>query len=129
MAISLLFPVGVHNQSLTIHLLPMSNPPAMDGFQQMGSAFTVLAFDEAGQPVTQLSRTFTLTLYYSGTDWTEHAEKGWRLYYWHTEEERWVEIPTQQVSPGTFEVGLDHLTDFALLAADEQRLFLPAVQR
>jgi hypothetical protein len=129
MAISIVFPAGVHTHSLTVHLLPMGNPPAMDGFQQMGSAFTVLAFDEAGQPVTQFSRTFTLTLYYSGTDWAEHAEKGWRLYYWHGEEERWVEIPTQQVSPGTFEVGLDHLTDFALLAASEQRLFLPAVQR
>lgn len=123
------FPAGAHTGSFTVSLQPVADPPTHGDLRLLGQVFSLTAKDGNGQSVTQFGRTFTITIYYSGNDWADLSDLSWSLFYWSDTEFRWLEVPTQQVSPGIFEATLDHLTNFALLETPPQKIYLPAIQR
>jgi hypothetical protein len=128
-AITAQFPAGAHTDSFTVSLQPVADPPTHGDRRLLGQVFSLTAKDGNGQPVTKFGRTFTITINYSGNDWADLADLSWRLFYWNDTELRWIEVPTQQISPGIFAATLDHLTNFALLEAPPRRIYLPAIQR
>jgi hypothetical protein len=123
------FPAGTHTESFTVSLQPVADPPTHGDRRLLGQVFSLTAKDGNGQPVTQFGQTFTITIHYSGNDWADLSDLSWSLFYWSDTEARWIEVPTQQISPGIFEATLDHLTNFALLEAPPQRIYLPVIQR
>ena len=123
------FPAGTHTESFTVSLQPVADPPTHGDRRLLGQVFSLPAKDGNGQPVTQFGQTFTITIHYSGNDWADLSDLSWSLFYWSDTEARWIEVPTQQISPGIFEATLDHLTNFALLEAPPQRIYLPVIQR
>jgi hypothetical protein len=129
MAITAQFPAGAHTDSFTVSLQPVADPPTHGDRRLLGQVFSLTAKDGNGQPVTKFGQTFTITINYSGNDWADLADLSWSLFYWNDTELRWIEVPTQQISPGIFAATLDHLTNFALLEAPPRRIYLPAIQR
>jgi alpha-tubulin suppressor-like RCC1 family protein len=129
LAITAQFPAGAHTESFTVSLQPVADPPTHGDRRLLGQVFSLTAKDGNGQPVTKFGRTFTITINYSGNDWADLADLSWSLFYWNDTELRWIEVPTQQISPGIFAATLDHLTNFALLEAPPRRIYLPAIQR
>ncbi|MCX6031202.1 MAG: hypothetical protein NT169_18125 [Chloroflexi bacterium] len=94
---------------------------ATGGFTFAGRAFTLVATDAAGQPVTTFAGRYTITLNYSDTDWQAAgilAEENLNLYFW--DGTMWVVVlPCAGCSLDTINnqiiAVLDHLTEFALL--------------
>lgn len=125
------FPADAYDRSFTIYLRSVTQPPGRQGGAvRLGTFWALEAVDNfSGQPISQLARSFTLTLTYHGADWESHRGGRWAIFAWDTGQRRWVALPTTQVSDGVFEVTFDRLTTFGLMGIEESRLFLPHVTR
>jgi hypothetical protein len=101
-----------------------------------GTAFELAAFDVHGEPVTQFTDHFTVTVRYEDDDWRgvgipSEAQLG--IYRW--ESTAWQPLLpcdgcTHDTADNRFTVLLDSLSEFALLgqAARQNRLCLPLLQ-
>ena len=115
---------------MTLRLEAVASPPATGGFQLLGRAFSITANDSQGNPVTHFDQPFTIVIAYEEEDVEGMKEEDLVLHYWSGIEERWLYIPgTVDSQAHTLTVTLDHLTDFAVLEVDHQRVYLPAIQR
>ncbi len=120
----------------TITYTQLTSPTQFTGaLKFLGHAFTLVAANQSGNPVTQFSNAFTLTLHYADSDWVNAGvanEPLLNLYYWSGS--AWVGVLpcagcTLDMVNNTLTVRLNHLTEFALLAPMDYKLFLPLIRR
>lgn len=130
MGVGIHFPAGVSETPLEVTLEVVEMPPATGGFQLAGQVFSITALDPAQNPVTSFDSFFQIVIHYEDEQIGEMGEDGLTLYYWRTSETRWVAIAgAVDKEANTVTATLDHLTIFALLKPDTQRIYLPAIQR
>lgn len=118
-------PAGIVEDRTTITYTERTTPdvPAND-FTFAGRSFTLEATDEAGQPITTFSGTFTIMLNYADSDWQAAGittEESLNLHYYNGS--AWAPmLPCAGCSLDTtnnrLTAVLDHLTEFALLGSD-----------
>lgn len=96
----------------------------------LGQVFRIEAQNEDGNAVTTFNKSYTIVVTY-----TEQSLKGMRpedlqLYFYDSQQSNWQPIPTQvDTVARTITATLDHLTQFAVLAAGNKAIFLPIITR
>ena len=109
------------------------NTQGADGLRYAGVAFDLTATTPGGEPVTDLPDTYTLTVTYEDWQWQNRDIKsdGFLNLYWDTGTGWEPILPCSGCSHdregNTFTARLDHLTEFALLSAPVQHVYLPDV--
>jgi hypothetical protein len=100
--------------------------------QVAGVIFDLSASDAMGRPVHTFSPPLTLTVHYADADLPVGTdEESLDLYRWDEDSGQWVALTVLQrdTVTNTLTVALDHLTEFALLASEDRRVYLPLVMR
>ncbi len=124
------FPPNVFSETLQISLVTTSNQPpnTLGNLMFAGYIFDLIAQDLQGHVITSFNRLFTLTLNYQQVDWRATGivnEVALDVYWWDSQ--HWIALPSQHDPVlDRFIVPLNHLGQFALLAAEE-RLYLPLI--
>lgn len=85
-SVTVTFPPGAVSGTTTITYTQLTSPTQFTGaLKFLGHAFTLVAANQSGNPVTQFSNVFTLTLHYADSDWVNAGvanESLLNLYYW-----------------------------------------------
>jgi PKD repeat protein len=96
---------------------------------QIGAAFVLLAYGPAGNPVTQFSRPFTITIGYADADVAGLNEAVLGLYFWDTQQLRWARIPGRvDIAANRLIAPVNRLARFAVIA-QRKTMYLPMLQR
>jgi len=131
LTLTLDFPSGTTTETLTVTVGVTGSHPLSTGLKYVGDgAFFVEAFGANGQPVTSFNQPFTLTLRYSEASLRGLDAMLLKVYFWDVTARQWVVIPaTLDITDNAVIVKLNHLTEFALLASLQHKLYLPLLQR
>jgi alpha-tubulin suppressor-like RCC1 family protein len=134
--VNLTFPAGAVDETILINVTTDTTPGhPTDGFKLGGYAFTIIATDLDGNPVTTFNQPFTLTLSYDDADWQGAGvaeEHKLNVSFWR--DNGWQKLLpctgcVHDTVGNTFTIVLDHLTEFALLAEEGERVYLPIIIR
>jgi hypothetical protein len=124
------FPPGAVTGTVTVTISLTDTGTVSGSLAVLGQSFVIQAVGTDGQPVTQFSAPFTITVSYDDADVVGLWEADLSLYYLPEGGGAWVAIPTTvDAVRNTLTAVLDHLTRFAALAPRESRVYLPLVVR
>ncbi|MDO8671377.1 MAG: hypothetical protein Q7O66_08090 [Dehalococcoidia bacterium] len=132
----IVLPSGLVTTTTTFTYTQNNSPPdSTGGFSFAGRSFSLVSTDLFGNPITHFSTTFTITLEYEDSDWQGTGvtdESKLNLYFWNGSSWAGV-LPcagcSLDIDSNRLVAVLDHLTQFALLAPAQYRVFLPLTLR
>lgn len=100
------------------------------GVSAVGLGFTLDAYNAGGQPLTQFSAPFTITVGYSDSQVQGVDPLSLKLYYQDPQSGYWIAIPTEvDINRRTLTAVLNHMTRFAVLGSARYSLYMPLVRR
>jgi len=131
LTVTLNFPPGVLTETITVTLGLTGSHPLPSGLGLIGNgAFFIEARHPNGQPMTQFSAPFTLTLRFTAAQVVGRNLAQVAVFFWDANNNRWAPLPTTlNRNDNTLVITLNHLTEFAALAPTGYPLYLPLVQK
>jgi parallel beta-helix repeat protein len=134
--VQLNFPPGAVSGNTAVTYTEQLTPSTGTGsFLFAGTSFDISALDANGNPVTNFSQPFTITVIYTDTDWLNAGisdESQLNIYWWDGSD--WVGLLpcagcSHDLAGNRFIIVLDHLSEFALLGRQETQIYLPILQK
>ena len=123
--------------ALVLQLVTPQSTPA--GFAFGGQSFILnVAIDHTVQDDYYFQKPITVTIDYNAAALGTISEDSLSLFFFDEEQQEWLDAATtcappsryaRQPAENRFSVAICHLTEFGVFGQDEQRLYLPYVQR
>jgi hypothetical protein len=134
--VQLNFPPGAVISKTTIIYTEQLTPSTGTGnLLFAGTSFDISAIDANGDPVTNFSKHFTMTVSYTDTDWLNAgiSDENQLNIYW-LDGSDWVGLRScagclHEPAANRFIIILDHLSEFALLGRQGTQIYLPILQK
>ena len=131
-------PAGAAGRDFYLEYTPLRAPgQPTTGFAYAGQSFDLSAFDAAANPITSFSLPLTVWISYDEANLGGVLENELALFYWNSVSASWEDaaktcpggIYTRNTSENWFSLPVCHFSEFALMGAGFNWLYLPVLLR
>lgn len=131
-------PAGAAGRDFYLEYTPLRVPgQPTTGFAYAGQSFDLSAFDTAANPITSFSLPLTVWISYDEANLGGVSEDALALFYWNSVSASWEDaaktcpggIYTRNTSENWFSLPVCHFSEFALMGAGFNWLYLPVLLR